>query len=53
LWPPCPEFAALLADFSVFAIVLLSGVLDGGRLQRFVGIAISGRVVACNGDHGI
>jgi hypothetical protein len=35
------------------AIVLLSSVLDGGRLQRFAGIVIDGRVVACNGDHGI
>jgi hypothetical protein len=27
--------------------------LDGGSLQRFVGVIISGHIVACNGDHGI
>jgi hypothetical protein len=37
----------------VVATVLLSGVLDGGSLQRFAGIVVGGRVVACNGDHGI
>jgi hypothetical protein len=35
------------------AIVPLSTVLDGGSLQRFTGVIIGGRVVACNGDHGI
>jgi hypothetical protein len=35
------------------AIVPLSSVLDGGSLQRFAGVIISGRVVACNGDHGV
>jgi hypothetical protein len=35
------------------AIVLLSSILDGGSLQRFAGAIGGGRVVACNGDHGI
>jgi hypothetical protein len=35
------------------AAVPLSGVLDGGSLQRFTGVVVSGRVVACNGYHGI
>jgi hypothetical protein len=35
------------------ATVPLSSVLDGGSLQRFAGVIIGGRVVACNGDHGI
>jgi len=28
-------------------------VLDGESLQRFTGVVGGGRVVACNGDHGI
>jgi hypothetical protein len=35
------------------AAIPLSSVLDGGSLQRFVGVVGGGRVVACNGDHGI
>jgi hypothetical protein len=35
------------------AIVPLSSVLDGGSLQQFADVVIGGRVVACNGDHGI
>jgi hypothetical protein len=35
------------------AAIPLSSVLDGGSLQRFAGIVIGGRVVACDGDHGI
>jgi hypothetical protein len=35
------------------AIVSLSSVLDGGSFQQFVGVVIGGRIVACNGDHGI
>jgi hypothetical protein len=35
------------------ATVPLSSVLDGESLQRFVGVVVGGRVVACNGDHGI
>jgi hypothetical protein len=38
---------------SFVAIVPLSSVLDGGSLQQFVGVIIGGRVVACNGDHGV
>jgi hypothetical protein len=34
-------------------VVSLSSILDGGSLQRFAGIIIGGRVVACNGDHGV
>jgi hypothetical protein len=35
------------------AIVPLSGILDGGSLQRFAGVGGGGRIVACNGDHKI
>jgi hypothetical protein len=35
------------------AIIPLSSVLDGESLQRFAGVVIGGRIVACNGDHGI
>jgi hypothetical protein len=35
------------------AVVPLSSVLDGGSLQRFAGVIVGGRVVACDGDHGI
>jgi hypothetical protein len=35
------------------AVVPLSGILDGGSLQRFAGVVIDGRVVARNGDHRI
>jgi hypothetical protein len=35
------------------AAIPLSSVLDGGSLQRFVSVIIGGRVVACDGDHGI
>jgi hypothetical protein len=35
------------------AIVPLSSILDGGSLQGLVGIIVGGRLVACNGDHGI
>jgi hypothetical protein len=35
------------------AIVPLSSILDGGSLQLFAGVIIGGRVVACNGYHGI
>jgi hypothetical protein len=35
------------------AVVLLSSILDGGSLQRFMGVVIDGRVVARNGDHRI
>jgi hypothetical protein len=35
------------------AIVPLSSILDGGSIQRFVGVVIGGRVVTCNGDHRI
>jgi hypothetical protein len=35
------------------AIVPLSSILDGGSLQGLAGVVVSGRVVACNGDHGI
>jgi hypothetical protein len=35
------------------AAVPLSGVLDGGSLQGFMGVIVGGRVVGCNGDHGI
>jgi hypothetical protein len=35
------------------AIVPLSSILDGESLQGFAGIVIGGRVVACNGDHGV
>jgi hypothetical protein len=35
------------------AIVPLSSILDGRSLQGLAGIVIGGRVVACNGDHGI
>jgi hypothetical protein len=38
---------------SFVAIVPLSSVLDGGSLQRFTGIIIGGRVVGCDGDHGV
>jgi hypothetical protein len=27
--------------------------LDGGSLQRFAGVVVGGRVVTCDGDHGI
>jgi hypothetical protein len=39
--------------FPFVAAIPLSSVLDGGSFQRFMGIIIGGRVVACNGDHGI
>jgi hypothetical protein len=35
------------------AAIPLSSVLDGGSLQRFAGVVVGSRVVACNGDHGI
>jgi hypothetical protein len=35
------------------AIVPLSSILDGGSLQGFVGVVVGGRIVACDGDHGI
>jgi hypothetical protein len=38
---------------SFIAIVPLSSILDGGSLQGFVGVVGGGRLVACNGDHGI
>jgi hypothetical protein len=39
--------------FPFIAIVPLSSILDGGSLQGFTGVVVGGRVVACNGDHGI
>jgi hypothetical protein len=38
---------------SFVTAVPLSGVLDGGSLQRLAGVVGGGRVVVCNGDHGI
>jgi hypothetical protein len=38
---------------SFVAAIPLSSVLDGGSLQRFAGVIVGGRVIACNGDHGI
>jgi hypothetical protein len=38
---------------SLVATVPLFGVLDGGSLQRFAGVIVGSRVVACNGDYGI
>jgi hypothetical protein len=38
---------------SFVAVIPLSSVLDGGSLQRFVSVIIGGRVVTCDGDHGI
>jgi hypothetical protein len=35
------------------AAIPLSSVLDGGSLQRFVGVVIGSHVVTCDGDHGI
>jgi hypothetical protein len=35
------------------AAIPLSSVLDGGSLQRFAGVVVGGRVVSCDGDHGI
>jgi hypothetical protein len=35
------------------AAIPLFSFLDGGSHQRFAGVVIGGRVVACNGDHGI
>jgi hypothetical protein len=44
----------LLCRILPFIVVVpLSSILDGGSLQRFAGVVIGGRVVACNGDHGI
>jgi hypothetical protein len=39
--------------FPFIAIVPLSSILDGGSLQGFAGVVVSGHVVAGNGDHGI
>jgi hypothetical protein len=38
---------------SFIAAAPLSSILDGGSLQRFIGVVAGGRIVACNGDHGI
>jgi hypothetical protein len=35
------------------AIVPLSSILDGRSLQGFASVVVGGRVVVCNGDHGI
>jgi hypothetical protein len=39
--------------FPFIAVVPLSSILDGGSLQRFAGIVVGSRVIACNGDHGV
>jgi hypothetical protein len=35
------------------AAISLSSVLDGESLQRFAGVVVGGRIVPCDGDHGI